>query len=135
MEHFLRTAPWAGQVIARRDFSKLHICPADSLEFFVSLRANPDAVSRCGIAGCSLAASGSGGGSINGTGQHGGLGVHEQSPFLLIEHPNVAPCILEGATDLTNIAPTILDFLGLDRTSMDGVSLLHQSSSMENTNV
>lgn len=135
MEHFLRTAPWAGQVIARRDFSKLHICPADSLEFFVSLRANPDAVSRCGIAGCSLATSGSGGGSIIGTGQHGGLGVHEQSPFLLIEHPNVAPCILEGATDLTNIAPTILDFLGLDRASMDGVSLLHLSSYMEKTNV
>ena len=134
-EEFLKSAPWAQDVVARRDFAKWGICPADSLEFFVSLKAAPEELNSFGIAGCSLAAAGSGGGSIIGTGQHGGLGVHEQSPFLLIEHPNVAPFVEEGATDLTNIAPTILDFLGLDRASMDGVSLLHLSSYMEKTNV
>lgn len=134
MERFLKEAAWTGEVIARRDFSRLRICPADSLAFFVSLCAEPDAVNSSGIVGVSLAVAGSGGDSLTGTGQHGGLGPHEQSPFLFIEHPDIAPGLCRNATDLTNIAPTILDFLGLPRPSMDGTSLLHLNSPMENTN-
>ncbi len=56
-----------------------------------------------------------------GCGQHGGLGRHEQHPFLMIKGAGFAPgTVRDEKTSAIDIAPTVLDFLGLEATGMDG---------------
>lgn len=55
-----------------------------------------------------------------GFGQHGGLGAYEQAPVLIADGPAFAGGSCETATDITDIAPTILAHLGLPTDAMDG---------------
>lgn len=57
-------------------------------------------------------------------GQHGGLGSQETHPFLFLNHHSFSARQIERPTSLIDIAPTILDFLGISHDSMDGQSLL-----------
>ena len=59
-----------------------------------------------------------------GWGQHGGWGPDETRPFLLLNAPQLAPGRIERRTALVDVAPTLLDFLGLPADGMDGRSLL-----------
>jgi arylsulfatase A-like enzyme len=58
-----------------------------------------------------------------GFGQHGGLGSHEQSPFLMIEGGGFAPGRRREASSLIDIAPTVLRHLHMDHDDMDGRAL------------
>jgi len=59
-----------------------------------------------------------------GTGIHGGLGAAETRPFLIAQGRNYNPGSETTArTGLVNIAPTILDFLGISKTGMEGSPL------------
>jgi hypothetical protein len=57
---------------------------------------------------------------ITGFGQHGGLGVNEQSPFLFVSGGGFAPHIHHGRSSLIDIAPTVLRHLGLSADGLDG---------------
>ena len=58
-----------------------------------------------------------------GFGQHGGLGAHEQSPFLIAEGGGFAPRRESRASSLIDIAPTVLRHLRMDHDDMDGQAL------------
>ncbi|MDR3495440.1 MAG: nucleotide pyrophosphatase, partial [Ancalomicrobiaceae bacterium] len=56
-----------------------------------------------------------------GAGQHGGLGRHEQSPFLIADGDGFSPGDMVAApTSIVDLAPTILTHLGLTPDGMDG---------------
>jgi arylsulfatase A-like enzyme len=59
-----------------------------------------------------------------GSAQHGGLGRHEQHPFLFIRGAGLAPGVRRDAASLIDIAPTVLAHLGLPGEGMQGRSLL-----------
>ena len=58
-----------------------------------------------------------------GFGQHGGLGVNEQSPFLIAEGGGFTARIQTRPTCLIDIAPTVLRHLRMDHDDMDGQAL------------
>ena len=58
-----------------------------------------------------------------GFGQHGGLGSHEQSPFLMIEGGGFTPGQRTEPSSLIDIAPTVLRHLHMDHDDMDGRAL------------
>jgi arylsulfatase A-like enzyme len=57
---------------------------------------------------------------ITGFGQHGGLGVNEQSPFLFVSGGGFAPGVRRGRSSLIDIAPTVLRHLRLPGSGLDG---------------
>ena len=120
---FFRQADWLSDVVCRRQFELYGISQAPALEFFLSLKSDPAALNPYGVAGESLACLVPGSPYPIGCGQHGGLGLHEQSPYCLVNHPGLRPSEISAATDLTLIAPTVLRFLGLSLDGLDGRSL------------
>jgi arylsulfatase A-like enzyme len=58
-----------------------------------------------------------------GHGQHGGLGRYETRPCLVVSGPGVRAGVCERPTRAVDIAPTILDFLGVARGGTDGAVL------------
>ena len=59
-----------------------------------------------------------------GLGQHGGLGENEQKPFMLARGGGFAAGTAQnGSTSPVDIAPTILQYLGLPHDGMDGKAL------------
>ncbi|WP_240162750.1 MULTISPECIES: alkaline phosphatase family protein [unclassified Paraburkholderia] len=65
---------------------------------------------------------------VDGHGEHGGWGADETRPFLMIEHAQQTAGTVVRDTSLVDVAPTILDFLGLPAGGMDGVSLWRESA-------
>ena len=118
-----RQADWLSDVVCRRQFELCGISQAPALEFFLSLKSDPAALNPYGVAGESLACLVPGSPYPIGCGQHGGFGLHEQSPYCLVNHPGLRPSEISAATDLTQIAPTVLRFLGLSLDGLDGRSL------------
>lgn len=57
-----------------------------------------------------------------GFGQHGGWGDEEMAPYLVLEHPDLPSKNIDAKTTLTDIAPTILDFLNVAYQGLDGKS-------------
>lgn len=123
LEAVLHNAAWASEVIPRRRFGSCGICPAPALEFFVSLKRSDTVQNAFGFAGQSLACLEPGSAPAIGCGQHGGLGRAEQSPFCLVNHPAIAPSVVSTPTDLTFIAPTVLDFMGLPHEDLPGTPI------------
>lgn len=123
LEAFFRQADWLSDVVCRRQFELYGISQAPALEFFLSLKSDPAALNPYGVAGESLACLVPGSPYPIGCGQHGGFGLHEQSPYCLVNHPGLRPSEISAVTDLTLIAPTVLRFLGLSLDGLDGRSL------------
>jgi arylsulfatase A-like enzyme len=63
---------------------------------------------------------------VPGHGEHGGWGADETRPFLIVDHAGMAPAAIDEPTSLVDIAPTVLDFLGLPHGGVDGRSLLER---------
>ena len=61
-----------------------------------------------------------------GFGQHGGLGPHEQRPFLIVEGGGFAPGVRHQPSSLVDIAPTVLRHLHMDHDDMDGRALVRE---------
>jgi arylsulfatase A-like enzyme len=55
-----------------------------------------------------------------GFGQHGGLGINEQQPFLFVSGGGFVPGVRHSRSSLIDIAPTVLRHLGLVADGMDG---------------
>ncbi|TBW38293.1 nucleotide pyrophosphatase [Siculibacillus lacustris] len=118
---FLAGRPWAGRVIEPQSFAEFGIAEAGHLAFAVSL-AQSDVPNAAGVPGRSRAVKPLAGKSDRlGVGQHGGLGTHEQSPFLIVDGAGFAPgATVDAPTSIVDIAPTILSHLGLSPDGMDG---------------
>jgi hypothetical protein len=59
-----------------------------------------------------------------GFGQHGGLGVNEQRPFLFVTGSGLTPGTYRERSCLIDTAPTALRHLGLPAAGLDGRPLL-----------
>jgi predicted AlkP superfamily pyrophosphatase or phosphodiesterase len=124
----LDRADWAGRVISA---DKLHLIGQAAhhhLAFAVSMRAS-DEVNMHGVRGTSLAAKPAFGKPDRmGCGQHGGLGTHEQSPFLMISGSGFTPgSTRRSSARVVDIAPTILAHLRLAAGGMNGAALQEHS--------
>ena len=121
---FLASRPWVDRVIATDDLPTVGHDPRHGLAVAVSMRSSQD-VNPYGIAGTSLVAAPRPGKVIGiGCGQHGGLGAHEQAPVLLVSGPGFAAGSMRREdTSLVDIAPTVLDHLGLPAQGIDGRAL------------
>ncbi|HUD58081.1 MAG TPA: alkaline phosphatase family protein [Acetobacteraceae bacterium] len=123
---FLASRAWAGRVIGAADLGSIGQAPHNGLAYAVSLQADASE-NEFGIPGRSLAATPRWGKPDRlGCGQHGGLGVFEQSPVLLIEGAGfTADARRADPVHVVDLAPTILQHLAVAASGMDG-NALHQ---------
>jgi arylsulfatase A-like enzyme len=114
---------WAGRVVADDELAAVDLPTDTALRVALSLAAD-DRVNPHGVAGyCGIVADPSDSESKIGFGQHGGLGAHEQGPFLIVEGGGFAPGARGEATSLIDIAPSALRHLHMDHDDMDGRAL------------
>jgi arylsulfatase A-like enzyme len=123
---FLASRAWAGRVIGAADLGSIGQAPHNGLAYAVSLQADASE-NEFGIPGRSLAATPRWGKPDRlGCGQHGGLGVFEQSPVLLIEGAGfTADARRADPVHVVDLAPTITQHLAVAASGMDG-NALHQ---------
>lgn len=121
---WLREQDFAGEVASGEALARIGLPHGGTLAIAVSL-AGDDESNEFGVRGRSdVAENALGGESLPGHGQHGGLGRYEQRPFLAIDGTLVRPGVHAGEASLIDLAPTILEHLGLPVDGMDGASLV-----------
>ncbi|MDB5525393.1 MAG: alkaline phosphatase family protein, partial [Rhizobium sp.] len=98
--------------------------PGDGLSIVVSMARNEEP-NEFGVRGhITLCVDEAKPGKPEGFGSHGGLGGFERHPFLAVNGGGFAPGTVEhGVTRLIDIAPTVLRFLDLPRSGIDGLAL------------
>jgi Type I phosphodiesterase / nucleotide pyrophosphatase len=123
---FLASRAWAGRVVGAADLGTIGQAPHNGLAYAVSLKADASE-NEFGIPGRSLAATPRWGKPDRlGCGQHGGLGVFEQSPVLLIGGTGfTGDARRADPVHVVDLAPTILQHLAVAASGMDG-NALHQ---------
>lgn len=128
MERFLRTRAWAGQVFSRSEFESAGIPLEAGPEFAVSMFSTEEK-NGYGVAGKGFTARRAGDkADVIGAGQHGGLGIYEQMPFLMIAGQGFTPgSVRSSASCVIDIAPTIFTHLDKPLPSFDGQPLQHKS--------
>jgi arylsulfatase A-like enzyme len=119
----LRVQPWAGEVHTGDALAELGVGPSESLVVAIDM-ARLEQANPFGVVGSRwLAEDGESSRDI-GCGQHGGRGPQETVPFLVLAVPGAGPGVASRPASLVDIAPTILDWLGVPAEGMDGRSLL-----------
>lgn len=128
---FLATRPWAGAVFSGAALAEIGHAPRDHLLCAVAM-ATEDLPNEHGVPGLGYAAKPAIGKPDRlGCGQHGGLGMAEQMPFLMIEGAGFAAGSTRAApSSPIDLAPTILRHLRLAADGCDGTAL--QAPSTEN---
>ncbi|HVH79623.1 MAG TPA: nucleotide pyrophosphatase, partial [Stellaceae bacterium] len=120
---FFRRENWAGQVVAGAELAQVGLPVDGALQVAVAM-ATDDRVNPHGIGGYgAIVANPEDPEGKIGFGQHGGLGVNEQNPFLIVEGGGFAPRVETRPTSLIDIAPTVLRHLRMDHDDMDGQAL------------
>jgi predicted AlkP superfamily pyrophosphatase or phosphodiesterase len=119
----LRAEPWVDEVITEEGLGRLGYAPNGGVVAAINMARRPE-VNDYGVPGRRWVAVEDGKPAPIGWGQHGGWGPDETRPFLLLNAPRLAPGEIQRPTSLVDIAPTLLDFLGLPADDMDGRSLL-----------
>lgn len=119
----MRRTPWASDVLAGESLAHYRFAARDGVVAAVNMARQGDA-NPYGVAGRRWVAAEAGKPVPIGSGQHGGWGPDETRPFLLLNAPGIEARTIGRPTSLVDIAPTLLDFLGLPATGMDGRSLL-----------
>lgn len=123
---FLKGQDWVGEVFAGDTLHRVGLADGAALSLALTLRSDraPNAFGVCGHSDMvadplepDRYAS-----------MHGGLGTGEQQPFLFIHGPGFAAATRPDDVSLIDIAPTVLEHLGLSGNGMDGRSLLHVES-------
>jgi arylsulfatase A-like enzyme len=124
LEAHLRASSWSGLVFGSDELERVGQASHHGLAFAVSMRSD-DGLNEFGVPGRSLAAKPRWDKPDRlGCGQHGGLGVFEQSPVLLIDGPGFAAgCRREDEARIVDLAPTILRHLNIPADGMDGGDL------------
>jgi len=126
---FLASRQWVGACFGPANLADIGQARHNGLAYAVSLQADTGA-NEFGIPGRSLAALPRWGKPDRlGCGQHGGLGIFEQSPVLMIQGAGFAPGISRTTgVHVTDLAPTIMQHLAVAAPGMDGRSLQHAPS-------
>jgi len=120
---FLRRENWVGDVFTGDRLATVGLPTDTTMRVAVTL-ANDDDANPHGVRGSSpIVFDPADSESKIGFGQHGGLGAHEQRPFLMIEGGGFAAGPRDEPTSLVDIAPTVLRHLHLDHDDMDGRAL------------
>ncbi len=123
---FLSTQQWAGEIAVGEALARFGMQPSGGLRIAVSMAKAPGANPH-GIAGMSATAVRFDPNPAKlGCGQHGGMGVQEQQPFLFATGGDFAAGTrCTSATSILDIAPTVLRHLELPFApeSFDGVPL------------
>jgi arylsulfatase A-like enzyme len=119
----LRRENWAGRVAAGAELAQVGLPTDAALQIAVAMatdaRVNPHGVAGYGA----IVANPEDNESKIGFGQHGGLGVNEQNPFLIAEGGGFAARTEIRPSSLIDIAPTVLRQLRMDYSDMDGQPL------------
>jgi arylsulfatase A-like enzyme len=120
---FLARENWAGRVVAGDQLAEVGLPTDTALQVAVAM-ATDDRVNPHGVIGYGAIVFNPDDpeGKI-GFGQHGGLGAHEQRPFLIAEGGGFTARVETRPTSLTDIAPTVLRHLRMDHDDMDGQAL------------
>ncbi len=118
----MRREAWADGVIAGDELAQVGLAPTGGLFAAINMARQPEANVH-GVPGRRWVAADPGKPVPVGSGQHGGWGSDETRPFLMLNHPARTPSVRQAASSLTDIAPTIIDFLGLPATGFDGKPL------------
>lgn len=114
---------WSGRVVADAELAAVSLPTDGALRVALSLAAD-DRVNPFGIRGhAGIVADPGDPESKVGFGQHGGLGRHEQHPFLMVAGGGFAPGERRRPSSLVDIAPTVLRHLRMDHDDMDGQAL------------
>ena len=117
---WLERREWCGPVFAGAALSEVGQCEDGGLSIAFAM-AGRDEPNRFGIPGIAHVAD-SRFSSIDapGRGQHGGLGRYETNAVLIVDDGSGIARRIEGRTSAVDVAPTILDFLGVAYDGADG---------------
>jgi len=117
---WLERQPWCGPVFAGAALADVGQCEDGGLAIAFSM-AKVDAPNRFRVPGISHVA-GCRFSNIDGPGrgQHGGLGRYETNAMLIVDDGSGETHRIEAPTRAVDIAPTILDFLGVTWDGIDG---------------
>ncbi len=117
---WLRRQPWCGRVFAGAGLAEVGQCEDGGLSVAFAM-AGRDAPNRFGIPGIShVAACRFSSSDAPGRGQHGGLGRYETNPVLIVDDGSGEARRIEAPTCAVDVAPTILDYLGVAFDGTDG---------------
>jgi hypothetical protein len=119
----MRDEQWAGDILVGEELARRGHAAQGGVIAAVNM-AREDEANPHGVRGRRWVAAEPGKPAAIGSGQHGGWGRDETNPFLLVNFPSIAPATLEHPTCITDIAPTILEYLSLPAGACDGTSLL-----------
>ncbi len=123
---FFKKQDWAGRVFAGAALAGIGLPIGSPARIAVTMRAEAHKNSH-GVTGHSAIVRDTlEPKDVTGFGQHGGLGVNEQSPFLFVSGGGFAPGSYRTHTSLIDIAPSVLRHLGLDTAGTDGRPLPRQ---------
>ena len=117
---FLETQDWVGRAFVGSELAEIGL-PADSaVQIALTLKPD-DRVNPHGVPGHShIVRDSLEPKECTGFGQHGGLGSNEQCPFLLASGRGFVPGVYRHGSSLVDIAPTVLQHLGVGMAGMDG---------------
>ena len=117
---WLGRQPWCGPVFAGPGLAEVGQCEDGGLAVAFSM-ARRDTPNRFGVPGIShVAASRFPSSAAPGLGDHGGLGRYETNAVLVVDDGSGKACRIEARTNAVDVAPTILDFLGVTHDGTDG---------------
>ncbi|GAB7525052.1 alkaline phosphatase family protein [Paraburkholderia sp. 2C] len=119
----LRAEPWVDTVETGDALRARGLDARNSIEAAVNMACVPGTNAH-GVRGMRWTVDEPGKTKVPGHGEHGGWGADETRPFLVIDRAGTAPAVIDRPTGLVDIAPTVLDFLGLPYDGVDGRSLL-----------
>ncbi|HYZ40261.1 MAG TPA: alkaline phosphatase family protein, partial [Stellaceae bacterium] len=127
---FLKTQAWVGRAFVAAELAAAGLPTTTALQIALTLkpdeRANPHGVpGHSHIVRDSLEPK-----DATGFGIHGGLGQNEQRPFLFVSGGGFQPGTHHHRTSLIDIAPTVLQHLGLPASGMDGKPLPHNPAAI-----
>ena len=121
---YLRRQDWVGELYQEHRLQEVGLRAEGGLRLALTM-ATSDEPNAYGIVGhADLAIDPDDTKRNAGCGHHGGLGLNEQSPFLMISGRGFPPGARQGsATSPIDIAPTVLRHLGIDFERLDGRTL------------
>ena len=124
---FLARENWIGKVFTGDRLGSVGLPHNTAMQVAVTL-ASGDECNPYGVRGsCPIVQDPADNESKIGFGQHGGLGVNEQSPFLMIAGGGFVADDRHEPTSLVDIAPTVLRHLHMDHDGMDGRALRREA--------
>ncbi|HEY0919317.1 alkaline phosphatase family protein [Devosia sp.] len=118
---FLSKASWCGACYSEDRLHEVGLPAGGGLAFAVSMSCD-DGANEFGVPGSSYNAQPpTPANNWIGMGMHGGLGPHEQAPFMILEGTGFAAgAEIEASTSAVDVAPTILQFLECPVDEVDG---------------